>query len=661
MVFTYFVFSDAMMFEEEFTIPSVLIESGNSQRDEDDHFIDALEEEEGEEVEDEEVDPMDLLSKTPPMTTRWNRRERSKTNNSKPSHVPHKLPTSNSSPSLGTMNSSAVSALKAKHDKKMRRLKSDRTAMRNLKHSPLSFEHPDTQKALSPSELRPPPSPFIDTTKQYRSLPSQQIGPEYQAQQGPKHVKKVSTSDPAVAEERVKFHRTFALLIKLGSRGHEEAKGSHEAEGDRSRFQTRWPEVLWLELQACFNMVSIDEQDTLLFDARVAVSDVYNDIMNFKVSYSTQPYDRNSTTRCPLKSPRKNGTCHNRVDCEDAGFFFPLEPTESASGKRSRLESSASHRSLCLPLTHALDSYLLATQEAWTSISELLNQLELAEALYPTTKALEAANPEMGSLEFTERVKVLQLWMNLTKEIDQKLSVSKEALGVEDQDVPWPHIDCSDENPFVSNHVDNFKNSDFRLGDPPKLVLPKEPEKIVISSDPDVSPIRSNLAQSNGEMRRKLHRGRSVTFSCGSDSEDGDENEHFEPAQSGIEFEGLKEEERETSSGPTSPMSSTPSKPASQEGDSPRVNRIFSQCHFSFDYDSLTSIYRPFVDRNLKHSGLSKMTSRLHQMLGETIRKLRLALEKPQDVNDVVSFSRGISEVSFSLQILPEHHSYLTL
>lgn len=589
------------------------------------------------EEDEEEVHQMDLLSKTPPMTQRFMRRERSRTITGRP---PHRLPSSNSSPNLSTY-STAVNSLKAKHDKKMQRLKSDRSAMRSLKHSPLSFDAPDPQKAPSPSDLGPPRSPFIDTTKQYRSLASHQIGPGSPTLQASKPVKKLSATGPIVPEERRKFHRTFALLIRMGNKGDTKSSG-HNDDDERSHFQTRWPEVLWLELQACFNMISIDQQDTQLLEAREVVKDVYNSIMNFKFICSNQQFDRKCAKPCLLKSLYgcQNGTndCKETDGgCESAN---PQKPSSSFIGRRSRIESTGSHKSFCLPLEDALDSYTADTQKAWHIISDLLKELELVEALYPTTKALIEEYREMGSIEFIERVRVLQLWMNLTKEIGQQLSVAEEALGVEDQKVPWPYIGCYDDN-FPVSDGRQFQERAFRLGDPPKIIGPND---IVESSGPDVSPIKGALVHRNGDDGRGLRRGRSVTFSCGSDSDE--EGDVSQVVRERLQFEDLEEEEGEAFSGPDSPVSSTPSKANSQEGDSPRVNRIFSQCHFSFDYDSLTSIYRPFVDRNLKHSGLCKMTDRLHHMLGETNRKLRLALEKPQDGIDRASYMRGISEVS---------------
>ncbi|XP_071480035.1 mitogen-activated protein kinase kinase kinase 4-like [Diadema antillarum] len=112
------------------------------------------------------------------------------------------------------------------------------------------------------------------------------------------------------------------------------------------------------------------------------------------------------------------------------------------------------------------------------------------------------------------------------------------------------------------------------------------------------------------------------------------------------------EEERPQSPRPSAEpvMSSTPQAKSPRAEESPRTNRIFSECHFSFDYDSSTSIYRPFVDRSLKHQGLRKMTKRLDKMLGQTNRKLRFAIEKASDVHDNRRISTG-SDVDITLRV----------
>lgn len=84
-----------------------------------------------------------------------------------------------------------------------------------------------------------------------------------------------------------------------------------------------------------------------------------------------------------------------------------------------------------------------------------------------------------------------------------------------------------------------------------------------------------------------------------------------------------------TSMGAASPRSSTPNARSPMSSDSPRLGRIFSACHFSFDYDSATAMYRPYVDRSLKHLGLRKMTLQLYHLLGPTLDKAKAALSKP--------------------------------
>ena len=99
-----------------------------------------------------------------------------------------------------------------------------------------------------------------------------------------------------------------------------------------------------------------------------------------------------------------------------------------------------------------------------------------------------------------------------------------------------------------------------------------------------------------------------------------------------------------SSTGTGSMSTSTPNRsrsPRSATQDSPRLGRIFSACHFSFDYDSSTALYRPFVDRSLKHLGLRKMTVQMYRLLGPTLDKAKSALMNPDDMKMEVQAGKG--------------------
>ena len=103
---------------------------------------------------------------------------------------------------------------------------------------------------------------------------------------------------------------------------------------------------------------------------------------------------------------------------------------------------STSSDAFCVPLSKALTDYIHDSREAWKVITKLLEQLEEAERLYPTQKALQVDFPQYGSFEFNERVKTMCLWLNVTNDVSLTFELTEVALGVFDimETVWWPCI-----------------------------------------------------------------------------------------------------------------------------------------------------------------------------------------------------------------------------
>lgn len=64
-----------------------------------------------------------------------------------------------------------------------------------------------------------------------------------------------------------------------------------------------------------------------------------------------------------------------------------------------------------------------AQGEALQQVEGLLGRLEAAEALYPSSQAFAANYPLYKSAEFTDRVKAMCLWYNMTKHHRLKLQI----------------------------------------------------------------------------------------------------------------------------------------------------------------------------------------------------------------------------------------------
>lgn len=61
--------------------------------------------------------------------------------------------------------------------------------------------------------------------------------------------------------------------------------------------------------------------------------------------------------------------------------------------------------------------------EALQQVEGLLTRLEVAEALYPSSQAFATSYPLYKSAEFTDRVKAMCLWYNMTKHHRLKLQI----------------------------------------------------------------------------------------------------------------------------------------------------------------------------------------------------------------------------------------------
>lgn len=64
-----------------------------------------------------------------------------------------------------------------------------------------------------------------------------------------------------------------------------------------------------------------------------------------------------------------------------------------------------------------------AQGEALQQVESLLGRLEAAEALYPSSQAFAVNYPLYKSAEFTDRVKAMCLWYNMTKHHRLKLQI----------------------------------------------------------------------------------------------------------------------------------------------------------------------------------------------------------------------------------------------
>lgn len=82
---------------------------------------------------------------------------------------------------------------------------------------------------------------------------------------------------------------------------------------------------------------------------------------------------------------------------------------------------------------------LEAQNDALREIEKLLNRLENAESLFPSSKAFAELYPLYSSSEIVGRVKAMCLWYNMTKHQRLKLNILGKLLTmVETRQGDWP-------------------------------------------------------------------------------------------------------------------------------------------------------------------------------------------------------------------------------
>uniref|UniRef100_A0A8C1RK58 Mitogen-activated protein kinase kinase kinase 4 n=1 Tax=Cyprinus carpio TaxID=7962 RepID=A0A8C1RK58_CYPCA len=203
------------------------------------------------------------------------------------------------------------------------------------------------------------------------------------------------TSRTDCPADRLKFFETLRLLLKLTSMSSK--KKEKEQRGlENTAFMVQNNEVIWLELQAWHARRSVAEQDLYLYTARQAIPDIINEVLHFKVDYSSLA-----------------GTCSTSWGEIDAAA-----PFSSALECREHLQRQ---------------------RVAFDQVKRVMSLLESVEALYPSLQTLQKDYEKYAARDFQGRVQALCLWLNITQDLNQKLRVMGTVLGLRDLSrIGWP-------------------------------------------------------------------------------------------------------------------------------------------------------------------------------------------------------------------------------
>ncbi|XP_012590663.1 PREDICTED: mitogen-activated protein kinase kinase kinase 4 [Condylura cristata] len=484
----------------------------------------------------DETHTENLYGTSPPSTPRQMKRMSAKhqrNNVGRPasrSNVKDKMNTPSQSPHKDTGKAvESVEEHSYKQEKKIRAAL--RTTERDhKKHVQCSFVLDSVGGSLPKKSI-----PDVDLNKPYLSLGGSNTKlPVSVPLPIPRAARQTSRTDcPA---DRLKFFETLRLLLKLTSVSKKKDREQRGQENTSAFWLNRSNELIWLELQAWHAGRTINDQDLFLYTARQAIPDIINEILTFKVNYGSFAFVRNGASF--------NGTAGEG-------------PCEAPHGARS-LGHTTYHE------------HLHRQRVSFEQVKRIMELLEYIEALYPSLQALQKDYEKYAAKDFQDRVQALCLWLNITKDLNQKLRIMGTVLGIKNlSDIGWPVFEIPSPRPSKGHDPEDERDD------------------------------------AGGGLR-----------ALGSSSEESEEEPGArQPGEGSFSF----------------PLQDCRSqKPERLESEDESVGWGAPDCgsEAGLSRHCLTSIYRPFVDKALKQMGLRKLILRLHKLMDGSLQRARIALVK---------------------------------
>ncbi|XP_048865419.1 mitogen-activated protein kinase kinase kinase 4 isoform X8 [Brienomyrus brachyistius] len=381
----------------------------------------------------------------------------------------------------------------------------------------------------------------------------------------PHHVGRThrQTSRTDCPADRLKFFETLRLLLKLTSMSSKK-KEKEQRGPENSAFMGQNNEVIWLELQAWHAHRSINDQDVFLYTARQAIPDIIEEVLRFRVNYRSLGLLEDTKEAEPEQGDGTRDAVAGGPEAEEGGDAAGSGLCGLPAFQGCELEG------------HAADAFRGHVQRqrlAFEQVKQVMETLESVEALYPSLQSLQKANEKYAARDFQARVQALCLWLNITKDLNQKLRVMGTVLGLRDLSrLGWPVFEMP--SPRCSRGTEEDEEEDGEEDE-------ENDSTATYTADSDVEEGQP-ASERTSSLTPKLAR----LF-----SEEDFLSSSNEPAGAG---------ETEVGGGT-----------GGGGGGGQRCT---------------TSIYRPFVDKALKQMGLRKLILRLHKLMDRSLQRSRAAL-----------------------------------
>ena len=248
-------------------------------------------------------------------------------------------------------------------------------------------------------------------------------------------------------KDRYEFHQLFTQLIGLHLKPKAEKENksrepiSRQVSADQELWQNEMSDVLWLNIKAWQHERTMQQQDEFLYSARTTVPDIIKQIMQFKIQKLSNSLNPEISQQVSVISFTSDSS--GVYEDTDNNLQFPLE-TDQVKTPGSELKEQ---KTLLTPFSGSqLSESVKEQQHAVKQVTELLNRLDYVHELYPSMKAIGKDHPQYNDHDFQFRLDVLNLWLNLTRGIGEKIQLMASVLGldgVEDLDWPWLQFDSA--------------------------------------------------------------------------------------------------------------------------------------------------------------------------------------------------------------------------
>lgn len=446
-----------------------------------------------------------------------------------------------------------------------------------------------TQESDERCESMPPLSPAykVESRNRYMSVSCRKIHDEDDPDQT--EIRKQSTAE--LPQDRVAYYKRLQGQVKIGS---QDLTFTHRQSEEEVLYQQELYEMLWLELQAWQAGLDSNTYDFLLVTQRTEVSNVIEEVLNFKFDPDKQEKCQDSANTFPTK---KISTVDELVTAGDLKIGgVPVASFDLTDGVgSSRVAGGDDECEGCLSIwcVSCKDNQTKALMQ----VATLLKKLDYVESLFPSTQKLALHHPQWEQHDFISRYKALCVWYNTTVQLRMKVEVLGKLLGnMTNTLIPWPT--------FTTNFGDltaTTPTSSYDSGT-------QNPHQFDEKNQETETHVPKSSSMSN--VRFVIDCDKSDASSNPSDSTNSTDSGHTTAS---------------TNSGFLMP----PSHPSRQPTPSGGLRRCLSDIFIE------ANPYRKYVEKLLRNKGMKKTFDKVAEVIRDVMNRTMCVLEEPQQFGKV--------------------------